>query len=237
MDRHSRVAGHFAAKTDELIAERADELVELLCALVRIETISVDLSPGSERTENDEALAQALIADRLVAAGAEVDQWEPDPADFAGHPMMPPWHHWRGRPITAGVVRGRCGGRTLMINGHIDVVEAGEQGRWTSPPFAADVRDGRIYGRGACDMKGGIAAALFALEALRASGVELAGDVVFEAVTDEETCAMGTIAAIHRGYRGDAASSPSRPGSTCGSRRGGCSTVPLRCPDALRTRR
>jgi len=124
-----------------------------------------------------------------------------------------------------------------MINGHVDVVEAGEQGRWTSPPFAADVRDGRIYGRGACDMKGGIAAALFALEALRASGVELAGDVVFEAVTDEETCAMGTIAAIHRGYRGDAASSPSRPGSTCGSRRGGCSTVPLRCPDALRTRR
>jgi acetylornithine deacetylase len=75
---------------------------------------------------------------------------------------------------------------------------------WTSPPFAAEIRDGRIYGRGACDMKGGVGAALFALEALRACGVELAGDVVVQTVPDEETCAMGTIAAIARGYKADA---------------------------------
>ena len=110
-----------------------------------------------------------------------------------------------------GRLRGAGGGRSLVVNGHIDVVDAGDALRWTSPPFEADVRDGRIYGRGAVDMKGGIGAALFALEALHACGVRLAGDVVFETVPDEETCAMGTVAAIARGYRADAGSSRADP--------------------------
>ena len=84
------------------------------------------------------------------------------------------------------------------------MVDAGDRSRWTSPPFAAEIRDGRVYGRGAVDMKGGIAAAFVALEALAACGVRLAGDVIVETVPDEETCAMGTIAAIARGYRADA---------------------------------
>jgi acetylornithine deacetylase len=187
---------------DEFISSRADDLVELVCALVRLDTTSVDLSPGSERTENAEAELQAFVGDRLRALGADVDQWEPDPEELADHPMMPPWHHWRNRPLTVGTIRGTGGGRSLVVNGHIDVVAPGDG--WTSPPFAAEVRDGRIYGRGACDMKGGVGAALFALEALTACGIQLGGDVVFEAVPDEETCAMGTVAAIARDYRGDA---------------------------------
>jgi acetylornithine deacetylase len=189
---------------DEHIEANVEELVELVRALVRFDTTSVDLSPGSARTTNREADLQAYVGGRLRALGAEVDQWEPDAAELAGHPMMPPWHHWRGRPLTVGTIRGAGGGRSLVVNGHIDVVDAGDHSRWSSPPFAADVRDGRIYGRGSVDMKGGIGAALFALEALHACGIRLAGDVVFETVPDEETCAMGTIAAIARGYRGDA---------------------------------
>ena len=187
---------------DEHISARADDLVELVRSLVQFDTTSVDLSPSSTHTSNDEAGLQAFVGERLAAIGAEVDQWEPDPTHFTNHPMMPPWHHWRDRPLTVGTLHGKGGGRSLVINGHIDVVAAGEG--WSTAPFDADVREGRIYGRGACDMKGGVGAALFALEALVASGVELAGDVVFETVPDEETCAMGTIAAIARGYRGDA---------------------------------
>lgn len=187
---------------DEFISSSTDDLVELVRSLVRFDTTSVDLSPGSGHTENQEAELQSFVGDRLQAVGADVDQWEPDPDEFADHPMMPSWHHWRNRPITVGTLRGAGGGRTLVVNGHIDVVAPGDG--WTSPPFAAEVRDGRIYGRGACDMKGGVGAALFALEALAACGIELAGDVVFEVVPDEETCAMGTVAAIARGYRGDA---------------------------------
>ncbi len=189
---------------DDYIADHEGELVDLVRTLVGYDTTSVDLSPGSAHTENQEGPLQAYVAERLAAIGATVDQWEPDAAQFAGHPMMPSWHHWAGRPLTIGTLRGAGGGRSLMINGHIDVVSAGDETRWASPPFAAEVRDGRIYGRGACDMKGGVGAALFALEALHAAGVELRGDVIFETVPDEETCAMGTIAAIARGYRADA---------------------------------
>jgi acetylornithine deacetylase/succinyl-diaminopimelate desuccinylase-like protein len=109
---------------DEHIEANVEELVELVRALVRFDTTSVDLSPGSARTTNREAELQAYVGGRLRALGAEVDQWEPDAAELAGHPMMPPWHHWRGRPLTVGTIRGAGGGRSLVVNGHIDVVDA-----------------------------------------------------------------------------------------------------------------
>jgi acetylornithine deacetylase len=189
---------------DGYVDAHVGDLVELVRRLVQFDTTSVDLSPGSSHTTNEEADLQAYVAERLAGLGAQVDQWEPDAREFADHPMMPPWHHWQGRPLTVGTLRGSGGGRSLVVNGHIDVVDAGERSRWTSPPFAAEVRDGRIYGRGAVDMKGGVGAAIFALETLQACRIRLAGDVVVETVPDEETCAMGTIAAIARGYRADA---------------------------------
>jgi acetylornithine deacetylase len=192
------------AAVDAFVAERTDELVQLVRTLVGFETVSVDLSPGSEHRENQEGELQAFVGDRLGALGARVDAFEPDAAALAGHPMMPPWHHWKGRPITVATLPGSGAGRSLIVNGHIDVVSPGDLGRWTTPPFAAGVRDGRIYGRGAVDMKGGVAAAIFALEALAAAGVRLAGDVIVQTVPDEETCAMGTVAVIERGYRADA---------------------------------
>jgi acetylornithine deacetylase len=192
------------AAADAFIAERTGELVELVRTLVAFDTVSVDLAPGSEHRENQERELQELVAARLGALGARVDLFEPDATALRDHPMMPPWHHWRGRPITVATLKGAGGGRSLIVNGHIDVVSPGDLGRWTTPPFEPDLRDGRIYGRGAVDMKGGVAAALFALEALKASGIRLAGDVIFEAVPDEETCAMGTVAVIERGYRADA---------------------------------
>jgi acetylornithine deacetylase len=193
-----------APQVDDHIVTNEVQLVELVRDLVRFDTTSVDLSPGSGNMSNQEAELQAYVGDRLRSLGCEVDQWEPAAADFAAHPMMPAWHHWENRPLTVGRLPGAGGGRSLVINGHIDVVSAGDPAAWTSPPFAADVRDGRIYGRGAVDMKGGIGAAITAMEALAACGVRLRGDVIVETVPDEETCAMGTIAAIARGYRADA---------------------------------
>lgn len=189
---------------DQFIDEREDELADLVCDLVRFDTVSVDLEPDSTHRHNQEGELQEYVGARLAALGCSIDQWEPDPASLRDHPMMPSWHHWEGRPITVATLPGTGGGRSLIINGHIDVVSPGDLDAWQSPPFAAEVRDGRIYGRGAVDMKGGVASAIFALEALHASGVRLAGDVIVEVVPDEETCAMGTVAAIERGYRADA---------------------------------
>jgi acetylornithine deacetylase len=193
-----------AREIDAFVTERTEDLVVLTRTLVRFNTVSVDLAPGSEHRTNDEKQLQEFVGGVLASLGAEVDQWEPDVAALRDHPMMPPWHHWDDRPITAARLRGAGGGRSLIVNGHIDVVSPGDLERWTSPPFAAEVRDGRIYGRGAVDMKGGVAGAIFALRALREVGVRLAGDVIVEVVPDEETCAMGTVAAIERGYRADA---------------------------------
>jgi acetylornithine deacetylase len=193
---------------DQRVEAATEALVTLTSDLVAFDTTSVDLRPDSEHRENEEAALQGYVRARLEALGAEVDQWEPDPTDFAEHPMMPPGHHWRGRPLTVGVLRGRGGGRSMLIDAHVDVVGPGDPGAWTSPPFRPELRDGRLYGRGTVDMKGGLAAALIALETLRDAGIALAGDVIVQAVPDEESCGMGTVAAIHRGYRADAGLAP-----------------------------
>ena len=86
---------------------------------------------------------------------------------------------------------GAGGGRTLLLNGHIDVVSVELRERWAHDPFAAVVEDGRVHGRGACDMKGGIACMALAAEVLAALGVGLRGDLVVNTVTDEESTGAG----------------------------------------------
>ena len=88
------------AALDAWIAERTDDLVDLTRRLVALDTTSVDLAPGSEHRTNREGELQAIVAEELAAIGGDVDQWEPDHRALARHPMMPPWHHWQGRPIT-----------------------------------------------------------------------------------------------------------------------------------------
>ena len=86
-----------------------------------------------------------------------------------------------GRPNVIGIWRGAEGGKTLMFEGHTDVVTAGDVSQWTYPPFEAQIVDGKMYGRGANDMKGGLVAALCATKAIAESGVKLGGDVSPEA--------------------------------------------------------
>jgi acetylornithine deacetylase len=155
-----------------------------------------------------EAECQGYVGGLLEAAGFEVDTWEPAVEDMRSHPMYRPPQNWRNRPITVGRLRGRGGGRSLILNGHIDTVPGGDVSEWTSDPWHAEIRDGRLYGRGACDMKGGLACALHAALAHAASGRPLAGDLIVEAVTDEEINGLGTVACLMRGYRADAAIVP-----------------------------
>ncbi|MCL2482568.1 MAG: ArgE/DapE family deacylase [Propionibacteriaceae bacterium] len=193
---------------DRYIGEHTDDLIEAVRTLVRFKTESVDLLGLGDPLPNEEAQLQEWVADRLAKQGFEVDQWEPDAAELRDNRIVPEWHHWHDRPMTVGRLVGTGGGRSLMINGHVDVVPAGDVSRWTYPPFDPQIADGRIYGRGTTDMKGGIAAALIAVEALQACGVRLRGDVLFEAVTDEEIGGMGSVAAAARGYQADAAIIP-----------------------------
>ena len=143
-------------------------LEQLLSDLVAIDSINPDLVPGAA----GEAAVAAFIADWLRAAGLEVHLAEVRP----------------GRPNVVGIAHGAGGGRSLLLNGHIDTV--GVAGM--SQPFRPRVEGGKLYGRGAYDMKGGMAACLIA--AAEAARLNLRGDVIVTAVMDEEYAGLGTLA-------------------------------------------
>ncbi len=176
------------------IGATSDELVELARQLLRFDTTTVE--PAIQAAHNDESDCQEFLQNRLRKIGAQVESVTPDPGAFRDHPMMPAGHHWRGRPMTLARWPGTGGGRHLILNGHIDVVSAEPVTAWSAPPFAGQIVGDRLVGRGAADMKGGIAAMVFALEALHATGRRPAGDVWVQLVTDEETNGMGTVAML-----------------------------------------
>jgi acetylornithine deacetylase len=157
---------------------RAVTAEQLLAALVSIDSVNPDLVPGGA----GESEIAAFVADWLRDAGLEVEVLEAA----------------RGRPSVVGVARGRGGGPSLMLNGHMDTVGVDDM----KEPFGAQRRDGRLYGRGAYDMKAGLAACMVA--AARAAPEGLAGDVIVAAVADEEYASIGMQAVLeHR--RADAA--------------------------------
>lgn len=140
--------------------------------------------------------------------GLTVDAWPIDVAALRSHPSF---SMEVDRTAALGVVGtfatagAREEGRTLIFNGHVDVVPIGDPGRWTVPPWEMTVKDGRAFGRGACDMKGGLACALAAIRALQQADVRLSGRIAVHSVVAEEDGGVGTLATLARGHRGDAA--------------------------------
>jgi len=170
------------------------------------EMISHDTTIGDhDDPPRDDSAHQAFVAGYLRDLGAEVEVFEPEPAEYSGHRMHRPNQVFDGRPIVWARLPGTGGGRSLLFNGHFDTVPADPIDAWTTSPWDAAVRDGRIYGRGSCDMKGGIAASLAMAHALVAEGVSLSGDLLFNVVPFEEVNGMGTVATMLRGHRADAA--------------------------------
>src|SRR4051794_987324 len=184
----------------EAIESRTDELVALASTLIGFDTTARE--PGDPPRQ--EAALQRHLADRLAAAGAEIDLFEPDAQALQGKPLVPPGLDFAGRPQLIATRGGTGGGPSLLLNGHIDVVSAEPRDAWTSDPFVAEIRDGNLHGRGSCDMKGGIAAMVFAVETLAALGVQLRGDLIVATNTDEESSGAGGTALVQRGLKADA---------------------------------
>jgi acetylornithine deacetylase len=117
---------------------------------------------------------------------------------LADHPgFSPPLLDYAGRDPVASIHRPRSAtGKSLMLQGHIDVVPEGDAALWTTPPFEAHIRDGRMYGRGAADMKAGVAASLMALEAIRLAGLQPSAEVQIAAVIEEECTGNGALAVM-----------------------------------------
>ena len=142
--------------------------LETLTGLVRINSINSTLRAGAP---GEREIAH-YTAGRLAAVGLEVGRHEPVP----------------GRVSVTGRLKGTGGGKSLMLNGHYDTVDVDGM----AEPFSAEVRDGRLYGRGSYDMKGSVAACMTAAKALKDAGVALRGDLVVAAVADEEYGSIGT---------------------------------------------
>ena len=184
----------------ERIRDGRDGLLRLLAELIACDTTA----RGPGEPARDEAKLQGIVAARLAALGAEVDVWEPEAFVAGESPVIPYDYDFEGRPQLLARLAGAGGGRSLLLNGHIDAVPYGDLARWDSHPLAAEVRGGYLYGRGANDMKGAIAAFVHVLGSLREEGVRLRGDVLVATDTDEETNGAGSLRVAERGVTADA---------------------------------
>ena len=147
----------------------SNELTELLKDMVKIDSVNPSLVPGAA----GEAEIASYLKEWMASLGLETELIEVKP----------------GRPNVVGTLKGSGGGKSLMLNGHTDTVGVDYM---TSAPFEPVIKDGKLYGRGSYDMKGGLASSMAAVKAIMDSGDQLKGDVVIAAVCDEEFASIGT---------------------------------------------
>jgi acetylornithine deacetylase len=188
---------------DRWVDEHTEELLQMVEALIRF--------PSENRAPKGfEKETQAFVANVMRGLGLELDVFEPtDVPGLAGHPALWPGRDYHDRPNVVGTCRGADprGGKSLLFSSHADVVAGGKGGRFR--PFEPARENGRLYGRGASDMKGGLAASLMAVRCLQALSVRLNGDLIVESVVDEENGGSnGTLASRLRGHHADACITP-----------------------------
>ena len=206
------------------VEERRKEIVDLLAALIKI--------PSMTGTEGE---AQDFVAKQYRDMKLDVEVWEPDVEELFKkfpevaqypshweHDLVLPYHdlpayedllksnmgdvlNYKNRPNVVGIWKGSGGGRSLILNAHIDTVTVEPRDAWTYDPFGAEITNGTMYGRGASDDKGGVVAAIEAVRCLRDLGITLKGDVILESVVNEEHAGNGTLACVARGFTADAA--------------------------------
>ncbi|MGQ9459775.1 MAG: ArgE/DapE family deacylase [Candidatus Bathyarchaeaceae archaeon] len=183
----------------ERIDENRDEMTKFLQELIRI--------PSVVGHEGD---AQKFMEKTFRDLELEVDVWEPNVAELRKHPAFFETTSYtkfgyEGRPNVIGKLRGSGRGRSLILAGHIDVVSPEPVKAWTYNPWGGKIVDNKLYGRGAADMKGGIASMVYALKCVQETGIKLKGDVTLESTIEEEDGGIGgTLATILKGYSADA---------------------------------
>ncbi|OES45191.1 acetylornithine deacetylase [Domibacillus iocasae] len=163
------------------IDERKDELIDLLKTLISFKTPA----PPARNTEE----AQQYVAAFLCEKGFAIDKWDVYPGD----------------PNVVGTLKGTDSDayKSLIINGHMDVAEVSPDEKWDADPFTPIIQHNAVVGRGAADMKGGLAGALFAIQLLHEAGIVLPGDLIFQSVIGEEVGEAGTLQCCKKGYSAD----------------------------------
>ena len=184
------------AKLDQSIADLMPRMASLLSDSLRIPSVS-----------GNEAGFVQFIRDFALDAGLTAEMWETNEADLAAYPVAHARHlPLTGRPTLVVGLPNPGPGRSLIFNAHSDVVSAGREEKWTFGPWSGTENGGRVYGRGACDVKGPMVSALWAMLALHQTFPHgIAGRLQLELVPGEEDCVtLGTLTSLVKGHRADA---------------------------------
>ncbi|WP_050615300.1 peptidase [Bacillus testis] len=191
MNEKKRVIGY--------IRSQKEEIVWLLKKLVQ-----------QPSTRGREEKAQAIVVEKCRQLGLEIDLWDLDenPQLKKHEGFHCDREEFAGNPNLVAVKRGSGKGKSLILNGHIDVVPEGSRSDWDDHPYSGKEMDGKIYGRGTTDMKGGNVALLLAMEAIFVNDIRLQGDLIFQSVIEEESGGAGTLAAVLKEYKADGAIIP-----------------------------
>lgn len=182
----------------KIVDDMKDGVVDLTSELVRIPSVNPSyLGINRDEVLGGEKKCNEFLASRIKDMGCKIDLWEVVPE----------------RANLAAVFKGTGGGRSIILTGHIDVVPPGNLKVWKTHPFSGIVKEGKVWGRGSSDCKGGLAVAIYAIRAIQRLGLKLKGDVIFASTVGEETgeggaegmAPAGAVSMISRGYKADAA--------------------------------
>src|ERR1700751_5485305 len=152
----------------------------------------------------DEGAIQKFLADYLTKMGLDVDMWETNWDTLKKHPGYTPVDRgYEGRPNIVATWKGTGGCKSLLFNGHTDVIPVGNGEGWSDNPWSASIKNGRLYGRGSCDMKSGVASHIMAMENVIGRGLKPKGDISIDIVVDEEIIGHGTLDTVIHSYKAD----------------------------------
>jgi acetylornithine deacetylase len=191
-----RRGAELADEIQRAVDARRTDTVRLLQDLVRVPSVT-----------GEEGAVQEVVERAFRARCLAVDRWEATPEEASPYTdHVGEQKTYSDRPNVVGVrtALGK-GGRSILLNAHVDTVAIGDRAAWSRDPLSADVEGDLLYGRGSCDMKGGLVTHLAALDALEELGIELRGDVSVAATVGEENGGLGALSTVLRGYRADAA--------------------------------
>src|SRR5512146_1077971 len=216
-------AGVWRSRLLGFLDGHAGDMVADLAGLVRVPSIS--------GTAEENAI-QGVLGERLAGDGLEVDAWAIPMGETVAAADFPGMEVDRGEAWgTVGRLPGTGDGASLMLNAHVDVVPPGDLEPWGDQvPFSGSVAADTVYGRGACDMKAGLVAALWTVRAFTALRVPLRGDLILGTVEGEEDGGLGTYALLRRGWTADACVLPEPTGLDIVPANGGALTFRLRVP-------
>ncbi|MBI3161549.1 MAG: ArgE/DapE family deacylase [Chloroflexi bacterium] len=180
----------------EAVESAREELILFLQTIVRASSLP-----------NHEHEVQNIVAQKLRSMGMEV---EIVPSKFDDLKAHPAFGDDGFSPTDRINVVGRWpgtqtgDGKSIILNGHVDVVPVGDLSLWADSPWSGAIRDGKMFGRGSCDMKAGLCAGIFAVDVLQRLGYKPSGDILIESVIGEESGGIGTLTTIVKGYTADA---------------------------------